>query len=72
MPAEYQLKLRSGVVGFKITLDDIQAKEKLGQHRKPEDQAGVYAELQQSSHADAAALAAYMAKRTLGIGLHTK
>lgn len=68
MPAEYQLKLRSGVVGFKIVLDEIQAKEKLGQHRKPEDQAGVYAGLQQSNQADATALATYMAKRALGIG----
>ena len=69
MPAAYQQKLAAAVVGFRIVLDDIQAKEKLGQHRRQEDQAGVYQALKNSAEPDATALAAYMAKRGLGLGL---
>lgn len=68
MPADYQLKLRHGVVGFKIVIDEIQAKEKLGQHRKAEDQKGVLAALQQSNDGNAAALSAYMLRRQVGTG----
>ena len=66
MPADYQLKLRNGVVGFKIVLDEIQAKEKLGQHRKAEDQQGVLAGLQESKDLGAAGLLTYMKKRNIG------
>jgi len=68
MPAGYQLKLRNGVVGFKIVIDEIQAKEKLGQHRNPEDQKGVFAGLQNSRNLNAAGLCAYMEKRNVGTG----
>lgn len=68
MPADYQLKLRSGVVGFRIVIDEIQAKEKLGQHRKQEDQQGVFAGLQKTKGFSAASLCAYMAKRNVGTG----
>lgn len=68
MPADYQLKLRKSVVGFKIVIDEIQAKEKLGQHRKPEDQKGVFAGLQTSKDLNAAGLCAYMEKRNVGTG----
>lgn len=68
MPADYQQRLRQAVVGFRIVVDEIQAKEKLGQHRKVEDQQGVYRALQQSTSADAVSLAAYMQKRHKGTG----
>jgi len=68
MPDDYQLKLRSGVVGFKIAIEEIQAKEKLGQHRKAEDQIGVFAGLQDAKEINAANLRAYMEKRKVGIG----
>ncbi len=68
MPDDYQAKLRHGVVGFKIILDDIQAKEKLGQHRAAADQAAVYSRLQHCTDPAAMGLAAYMAKRKLGTG----
>ncbi|MCK7458899.1 hypothetical protein [Idiomarina aminovorans] len=68
MPPDYQSKLRQAVVGFKILVDEIQAKEKLGQHRKVADQEGVFSALNESGHADAAALASYMQKRKLGVG----
>ncbi|MGO1297240.1 MAG: FMN-binding negative transcriptional regulator [Vibrio sp.] len=68
MPNEFKTKLRSGIVGFKIVLDDIQAKEKLGQHRSEADQQGVYQALRHSDHDGAQALAAYMKQRELGTG----
>jgi len=68
MPPDYQLKLRQAVVGFKILVDEIHAKEKLGQHRKAADQEGVFSALRESNHADAKALASYMEKRKLGVG----
>ncbi|ALS98119.1 FMN-binding negative transcriptional regulator [Lacimicrobium alkaliphilum] len=68
MPADYQQRLRQAVVGFKVVVDEIQAKEKLGQHRKQEDQQGVYAALQNSPSADARLLAAYMRERGSGTG----
>lgn len=68
MPEDYQARLRKAVVGFKIEIDDIHAKEKLGQHRKKEEQQGVYSALFSSDHADDRALAAYMKKRKLGLG----
>lgn len=68
MPKDYQSRLRQAVVGFKVVVDDIHAKEKLGQHRKPEDQKGVFSALSRGDHPDAVALSAYMKKRGLGVG----
>lgn len=68
MPPDYQSRLRQAVVGFKIVLDDIHAKEKLGQHRKVDDQEGVFSALRDSTHPDAVALSAYMKKRNIGTG----
>lgn len=68
MPFDYQARLRTAVVGFKITVDDIHAKEKLGQHRKIDDQEGVFSALRASTHPDAVALSLYMKKRKLGTG----
>jgi transcriptional regulator len=68
MPPDYQARLRKGVVGFKILVDDIHAKEKLGQHRKTDDQEGVFSALRQSAPPDAVALSGYMKKRKLGVG----
>lgn len=68
MPPDYQSRLRQAVVGFKIFLDDIHAKEKLGQHRKADDQEGVFSALRESTHPDAVALSAYMKKRNIGTG----
>ncbi|XOV77610.1 MAG: FMN-binding negative transcriptional regulator [Aestuariibacter sp.] len=68
MPADYRQKLVKAVVGFKIAVSDIQAKEKLGQQRKSEDQQGVVQGLSESEFDDAQALLAYMRKRNLGLG----
>lgn len=68
IPAEFKQQLLSAVVGFKIVIDDIQAKEKLGQHRSDADQQGVYQALCESESPQAQMLAGYMRKRKLGTG----
>lgn len=68
MPQEYQSRLRQAVVGFKVVLDDLHAKEKLGQHRNEQDQEGVYSALRSGEDTDARTLADYMRKRNRGIG----
>ncbi|TWX69254.1 FMN-binding negative transcriptional regulator [Colwellia sp. C1TZA3] len=66
--ADYQEKLSKGIVGFKISIDVIDAKAKLGQHRSIADQQGVTAALSQSSSAEHQALLEYMHEFKLGIG----
>lgn len=68
MPDEFRRKLGRAVVGFRIVVDEIQAKEKLGQHRSRGDQRGVYEALGKSGDGGANALADYMKKRDLGTG----
>lgn len=68
MPADYQAKLRRGVVGFKVVIEHIDAKEKLGQQRKEADQQGVFKALSQSADLGDIQLANYMQKRQLGVG----
>lgn len=68
MPAEYTNKLLKAVVGFKIEVDDIHAKEKLGQHKSIEDQRLVFAALASSQRQNAVELADYMKHRQIGTG----
>ena len=68
LPADYQAKLLRGIVGIKIGLDSIQAKEKLGQHKSAADQQGVVTGLKSDKHPDARALLSYMLKHEVGIG----
>ena len=70
--ADYQEKLSKGIVGFKISIDVIDAKAKLGQHRSIADQQGVTAALRKSSSADHRALVDYMHELKLGIGESAK
>ena len=65
---EYQEKLAHGIVGFKISMDVIDAKAKLGQHRTKADQQGVTAALSKSSSPDHQALVNYMQALKLGVG----
>lgn len=66
--ADYQEKLAKGIVGFKISLDVIDAKAKLGQHRSIADQQGVVAALSNSTSVEHQALLNYMKELNLGIG----
>lgn len=68
MPEEFLSKKRQAIVGFKIVIDEIQAKEKLGQHKNQGDQNGVFTALGNSKSADNKELASYMKKRNIGTG----
>ncbi|KPZ71554.1 Protease synthase and sporulation protein PAI 2 [Shewanella sp. P1-14-1] len=59
IPPDYKLKLAKAIVGFKVKIDSIEGKNKLGQHRSLADQKGVLAGLSESSRLDDQALLAY-------------
>ncbi|MBU2864962.1 FMN-binding negative transcriptional regulator [Reinekea forsetii] len=66
---EYRDKLLAAIVGFKIELTSIEGKIKLGQQRSKEDQQGVYKALSGSSDLEQKALANYMQRLGVGLGL---
>lgn len=66
--ADYQAKLIKGIVGFRISLEVVDAKAKLGQHRSNADQQGVATGLSNSNSAEHQALLRYMQELKLGIG----
>ena len=68
MPQEYIQQLLKAVVGFKVVVTEIHGKEKLGQHKKSEDQFGVYKALLGSQNNDSLQLANYMKQRGVGRG----
>ena len=68
MPQEYIQRLLKAVVGFKVVVTEIHGKEKLGQHKKSEDQVGVYKALLGSQNNDSVQLANYMKQRGVGQG----
>ncbi|MCW8090946.1 FMN-binding negative transcriptional regulator [Alteromonas sp. ASW11-130] len=68
MPEHYIQGLLKGIIGFKIIISRIDAREKLGQHRNQADQAGVFRSLRMSNNSDATALANYMSERNVGTG----
>lgn len=65
---DYRNKLLGAIVGLKVDITNIEGKQKLGQQRSNEDQAGVYKALSSSESSDMRALAKYMEKQNLGIG----
>lgn len=68
MSPDYVNKLLKAVVGLRIEVTDIHAKEKLGQHKSSQDQLGVFEALTNSSNGGARELAHYMQQRNLGVG----
>ncbi|WP_446469117.1 FMN-binding negative transcriptional regulator [Xenorhabdus stockiae] len=68
MPEEYLNKQRQAIVGFKIIITKIDAKEKLGQHKNQGDQRGVFSSLKESKIPDNKELANYMKVRNVGTG----
>ena len=69
MPVDYQHKLAKAIVGFKIEIQQIEGKHKLGQQKSSADQRGTMEGLKRSNHPDAKALLTYMQQIGLGIGL---
>lgn len=68
MPADYQHKLATAIVGFKIEIQQIEGKLKLGQHKSVADQQGTVTGLQSSQRSDSSALLAYMQQTGIGVG----
>ncbi|MEP7704586.1 FMN-binding negative transcriptional regulator [Paraglaciecola sp. 25GB23A] len=68
MPADNQHKLATAIVGFKIEIQQIEGKHKLGQHKSVADQQGTVTGLQSSKHSDSSALLAYTQQTGIGVG----
>lgn len=68
LPKDYQMQLLKGIIGFKIAITSLQAKEKLGQHKSAEDQLGVANGLESEPSLDAQALLKYMQAVHVGVG----
>ncbi|GAA0788683.1 MULTISPECIES: FMN-binding negative transcriptional regulator [Pseudomonadati] len=68
IPKAFEEKLAKGIVGFKIVINELQAKQKLGQHRSNADQQGVANGLANSTDLDAQQLFNYMKANNIGIG----
>lgn len=68
MPAEYTDRLLKAIIGFSIQVDDIHAKEKLGQHKTSDDQISVFNALADSQSHSSVQLADYMQRRGVGNG----
>lgn len=68
MPRTFIEGKLKGIIGFKIEIEELQAKEKLGQHRSQADQRGTLQGLINSQSSESVALADYMLKVKKGIG----
>ncbi|MCW9584165.1 MULTISPECIES: FMN-binding negative transcriptional regulator [Klebsiella] len=68
MPRTFIEGKLKGIIGFKIEIEELQAKEKLGQHRSQADQRGTLQGLINSQSSESIALADYMLKVKKGIG----
>jgi transcriptional regulator len=68
IPEAYKSKLSKGIVGFKICIDSLQGKEKLGQHRSTEDQLGVTSALSKAENLESQLLYQYMVNKNVGTG----
>lgn len=66
---EYKQKLLAGLVAFRIEITQLQGKQKLGQQKPASDQKGVYQALANSQNINDNALANYMEKVNLGMGI---
>ena len=65
----YRDKLLPAIVGFRLEITHSEGKQKLGQQRSAADQQGVFAALSASNRPDDQALAQYMARTGLGMGV---
>lgn len=61
-PANYKERLTNGIVGFKLTVYDLQAKKKLSQNRTETEKNKIINSLAESTHANEKLIAEYMEK----------
>ncbi|HGW4083522.1 TPA: FMN-binding negative transcriptional regulator [Klebsiella michiganensis] len=69
MPKAFIEEKLKNIIGFKIEIEEFQAKEKLGQHRSQADQRGTLQGLINSQSSESVALADYMLKVKKGTGV---
>jgi transcriptional regulator len=60
VPPDYYNQLLAGIVGFQMEVVKVEAKFKLGQNRRPADQAGTIAGLEREGSAAASSMAEFM------------
>lgn len=60
LPEEYKQKMTKGIVAFRITVTDLQAKEKLSQNKSAVEQQRIIESLAQSPDTNEQLIAAYM------------
>jgi transcriptional regulator len=58
---DYKLKMMNGIVGFEITVDDLQAKKKLSQNKTEKERENIITELSNKAGSTEKDIAAYMA-----------
>jgi transcriptional regulator len=63
---DYRSRMLSHIVGFEITVTDIEAKFKLSQNRTREEQANVIASLERAADSTVSGVARLMRKQSLG------
>lgn len=68
IPEEYAIRLSNAIVGFRIKVNKLEGKLKLGQHRSKADQVGVVKGLEHSNHPDSKWLLNYMQRIGCGVG----
>ncbi|HTN21825.1 MAG TPA: FMN-binding negative transcriptional regulator [Pelobium sp.] len=61
-PEDYKIKMVKGIVGFEMTVNDIQAKKKLSQNRTPTEKANIITALSKSKDNNENLIAEYMKK----------
>ena len=63
LPMDFKLKMIKGLVGFDITVDDLQGKQKLSQNRTDTEQRNIIADFGESTDTNEREIAAYMQKQ---------
>jgi len=62
LPGDYKLKMMKGIIGFEITVTELQGKKKLSQNRSDVEKERIITDLSSSTDTTAKAIADYMRK----------
>lgn len=63
LPQDYKLKMANGIVAFEISITELQAKEKLSQNKKENEQKNIIDSLSSSKNTNETLIADYMKKK---------
>jgi transcriptional regulator len=62
LPTDYKLNMMKGIVGFEITVDELQAKKKLSQNKTDKERESIISELSKKPDSTEKEIADYMAR----------